>query len=154
MRAEPKKAAGSVLPLGHRTKVCLNHFCTPTTSLSIMDQPLPAAGGALGDCRNLVKMEWRQGNPQIQCETESPGQLSTGKSLLAAGGFQHAGTDLALPRALCLWYPQDGKHVQKINGITQQPSLFGHSLVKRANCPQIICTPFSYFTGLVPSSLV
>lgn len=33
VKAEPKKAAGSALPLGHRTKVGLSHFCTPTTSL-------------------------------------------------------------------------------------------------------------------------
>lgn len=111
VRAEPKKAAGSVLP--HETQVNLSHFCTPTTSLSIMDQPPPAAGGALGDFRHLVKVEWRQGNPQIQCETETPGQLSSGKSLLPAGGFQHAGTGLALSISWCLWYPQDGKCVQK-----------------------------------------
>lgn len=71
------------------------------------------------------------------------------------------------PLPTALWYPQDGKRVQKINGIAKQPSLFGHSLAKRDTCPQILChtasllcqthltewshkIPFSHFAALLP----
>lgn len=111
LKAEPKKAEGSGLPLGHEGKGGLISLLYPHNSP--VEQPLPAARGVLGNFWHLMQevipvVSQRKGSEEILksgAEIETQGQDS-GRTTQAGGGLEYRAAQQARTQLLSI----DGHH--------------------------------------------